>query len=99
MQVIVANINMHTALPQRHKPSQLDRMEPLLKDKPQKLGFKIVASPPVPYSMFTGMPKSHNIAPALVAVYDSAIEKLALVIYRGSMLQRQHYRAEPVTGS
>lgn len=73
-QVIVANINMHTALPQRHKPSQLDRMEPLLKDKPQKLGFKIVASPPVPYSMFTGMRKSHNKAPALVAVYDSAIE-------------------------
>lgn len=53
-QVIVANINMHTALPQRPKPSQLDRMEPLLKDQPQKLGFKIVASPAAPCSMFTG---------------------------------------------
>ena len=53
-QVIVANIDMHTALPQRAKPSQLDRMEPLLKDQPQKLGFKIVASPAAPCSMFTG---------------------------------------------
>lgn len=54
MQVVVDNINMHTALPQRQKPSQLDRLEPLLKDEPRKLGFKMAPSPAAPYSMFTG---------------------------------------------
>ena len=55
LQVVVADITMHTATPHRAKPSQLDRMQPLLQTKPQKLAFKMTASPPLPCSMFTGM--------------------------------------------
>ncbi len=55
LQVVVANVNMHTATPHRAKPSQVDRMQPLLQTKPQKLAFKMTASPPLPCSMFTGM--------------------------------------------
>jgi len=46
---------MHTATPHRAKPSQVDRMQPLLQTKPQKLAFKMTASPPLPCSIFTGM--------------------------------------------
>ncbi|KAL0037130.1 hypothetical protein WJX79_001758 [Trebouxia sp. C0005] len=54
--VVVANVNMHTATPHRAKPSQVDRMQPLLQTKPQKLAFKMTASPPLPCSMFTAEP-------------------------------------------
>ena len=52
--MVVANVNMLTTTPQRTKPSQIDRMQQLLQTKPQKLAFKMTASPPLPCSMFTG---------------------------------------------
>ena len=54
LQVVVANVNMLTTSPLRSKPSQVDRMQPMLQSKPQKLAFKMTASPPLPCSMFTG---------------------------------------------
>lgn len=52
--MVVANVNMATTTAQHSNPSQIDRMQPLMHGKAQKLAFKMTASPPLPCSMFTG---------------------------------------------